>query len=71
MLKALSVLETLKNGLMRKLWLFSKLMTSHTGQETITIHILPNISRSKDNHAIKFGQLIKHSVMNIFLQKSY
>ena len=70
MLKAPSVLETLKNGLMIKLWLFSKLMTSHTGQEIIAIHILPNTSRSKDNQAIKFGQLIKYSAMNIFFQKS-
>ena len=34
------------------------------------IHILPNISRSKDNQAMKFGQLIKYSVRSIFLQKS-
>ena len=26
---------------------------------TITIHILPNISRSKGNHTQKFSQLIK------------
>ena len=35
----------------------------------IKIHILPNISRSKDNQATKFGQLIEYSVSNIFLQK--
>ena len=33
-------------------------MTSQTGQGIITIHILPNIPRSKSNHAMKFGQLI-------------
>ena len=33
-------------------------MASQTGQQTITIHILPDISRSKGNQAMKFGQLI-------------
>ena len=32
-------------------------MTSKTGQQIITIHMLPNISRSKGNQAMKFGQL--------------
>ena len=41
-----------KNGLIRKLWLFSKLMMSQTRQQIITIHILPNISGSKGNQAI-------------------
>ena len=34
-------------------------MTSQLGKQTITIHILPNISRSKDNQTMKVGQLIK------------
>ena len=34
------------------------------------MHILPKISRSKENQAIKLGQLIKYS-RNIFLKKSY
>ena len=38
--------------------------------ETITIHILPNILRSKGNYTMKFGQLIEYNVKNIFLQKS-
>ena len=48
-------------------------MTSQTGQRKITINILPNISRSKDNWIMKFGfgQLIEHSIRNIFLEKSY
>ena len=33
------------------------------------MHISPNISRSKNSQAIKFGQLIKYSVGNNFLQK--
>ena len=32
-------------------------MASQSGQQTIAIHILPNISRSKDNQTMKFGQL--------------
>ena len=35
-----------KNGLIRKLWLISKCMTSQTGQQIIIIHILINITRS-------------------------
>ena len=31
--------------------------------------MLPNISRSKDNPTMKFGQLIEHIKKNIFLQK--
>ena len=44
-------------------------MTLQTGQETITICILPNISRSKGNQVRKFGQSIKYNEINIFLQK--
>ena len=33
-------------------------MTSQTGKQISTIHVLPNISRSKGNQAMKFGQLI-------------
>ena len=44
-------------------------MTSQPGLQTIAIHILPNISQSKGNQAIKFGQLIERSKVNIFLQK--
>ena len=36
----------------------------------ITTHILPNISRSKGIRAMKFGQLIKYNMGNIFSQKS-
>ena len=43
-------------------------MTSQSGQQTIAIHILPKISRSKDNQT-KFGQLIEYSKRNIFLEK--
>ena len=44
-------------------------MTSQTGQQIITVHILPGISRSKDNQAMKFGQSIEYNVREIFIQK--
>ena len=43
-------------------------MTSQTRKQIIAIHILPNISRSKDNQAMKFGQLIEYNMRNIFLE---
>ena len=46
-----------KNGLIRKTRLFSKFMTLQAGEQTITIHILFNISQSKSNQTTKFGQL--------------
>ena len=46
-------------------------MTSQPGYQTIAIHILPNISRSKGNQAMKFGQLIEHNLRSIFVEKSY
>ena len=42
---------------------------SQPGLQTIAIHILFNISRSKDNQTMKFGQLIEYNKKNIFLQK--
>ena len=35
------------------------------------MHILSSISRSKDNHTMKIGQLIQYNMRNIFLKKSY
>ena len=66
----LAFLVTYKNGLMRILRLISKFVTWQTGRQIITIHILLNILRIKDNQAMKFGQLIEHNVRNILLQKS-
>ena len=37
----------------------------------MTIHIMPKISRSKDNQIMKFGQLLEYSMRDIFLEKSY
>ena len=47
-----------------------KVYDAHTGQQIITIHILPNISKYRDNQGMKFGPLIEYNVKNIFLQKS-
>ena len=44
-------------------------MTSQSGLQTIAIHIMPNISQSKGNQAMKFGQVIEYNKINIFLQK--
>ena len=45
-------------------------MTSQPGKQTIAIQILPNISRSKGNQAMKFGQLKECNMRNIFLERS-
>ena len=65
MLRAIFVLDLLpdffimqENGLIGKLRLISKFMTSWAAQQIIAIDILPNISRSKDNQTIKFVQSI-------------
>ena len=36
-------------------------MTSQPGKETIAIHVLPNIARSRSNQTMKFGQLIEYN----------
>ena len=59
-----------KNGLIRKIRLTSKFMASQPDLQTISIQILPNVSPSKGNQNIKFGQLIEYNKGNIFLQKS-
>ena len=44
---------------------------SSAGKEKSKIRTLPNISRSKGNQTMKFGQLLKYDTRNIFLEKSY
>ena len=46
-------------------------MTSLSGKQIIAVHILPNISRSEDNQAMEFCQLIEHNMSNIFFETSY
>ena len=43
---------------------------SLTGQQTITIHILPKYYMKKSNQTVKFGQLVEYNKRNIVLQKS-
>ena len=43
-------------------------MTSQPGNETIAMHRLPNISKSKGNQTMKFGQLIEYNTRNISLK---
>ena len=40
-------------------------MTSQLGEQLFAIHILPNVSRSKGNQTMKFGQLIEHKTKKI------
>ena len=43
-------------------------MTSQTGKQIITIHILSNMLRSKDNQTMNFFQLIKCNREIIYLK---
>ena len=45
-------------------------MKSQPEKQTIGIHILANISRSKGNQTMKLCQLIEYNMINIFLKKS-
>ena len=44
-------------------------MKSQPGLQAIAVHILPNISQSKGNQTIKFGQLIEYNKGDIFFEK--
>ena len=46
-------------------------MTSQPGSPTIAIHILPNISQSKSNQTMKYGQLIEYITREIFFFKNF
>ena len=43
-------------------------MTTQPAQKAILIHILPNISRSKDNQTVKLGQLTECNMKNILIE---
>ena len=60
-----------KKGMIKKISLISQFMTSQPRKQAIAIHILPSISRSKGNKAMKFGQLIEYNMTNNFLERSY
>ena len=42
-------------------------MTLQTEEQTIAVHILPDISKSKGNQTMKLGQLIKYDMRKFFL----
>ena len=48
-----------KNGMIRKIRLISKFMTSQPGWQTIKMHVVPNIPRNKSNQTVEIGQLIE------------
>ena len=50
-----------------RLMLISQFMTPQPGKQIITIYILANISRNRDDQTLKFAQLIKYNVRNMFL----
>ena len=54
----------------KKSLLISKFMKSQPGKKTVVIHVLSNISRSKGDQTMKFGQLIEYNTRNVFLNKS-
>ena len=43
-------------------------MTSQPALQIIATQILPNISQSKDNQTMKFGQLIEYDNRNIIVK---
>ena len=55
--------------MMRKRQLFLNLITSQTGIQIITIHVLSSISRSNGNKTIEFGQLIDYNIKNLLHEK--
>ena len=57
------------NSLVGEIILILKFMMTQPRKQTIAIHILPNIARSKSNETIKFGQLIQYDMRNTFLEK--
>ena len=46
-------------------------MASQPWKQTIAIQMLPIMSRTEGNQAIKFGQLRENNMSNIFLEKAY
>ena len=54
-----------KNGMIRKIRLISKFMTSQPGWQTITMHVVPNIPRNKSSQTVEIGQLIEYNMRNI------
>ena len=60
-----------RNGLIRKIRLISKFITPQLRKQTIAIHILLSLSRSKGNQNKKSEHLVEYNMRNSFLEKSY
>ena len=62
-----------KTNFIKMIRLIPKFMTSQHGKQTIkiTIHILPNISRSECNQSLKFDKLIEVNKRNIFSKTNH
>ena len=58
----------LKPFFVRNIRLILKCMVLQPHEQTITIHIVPNISRGKGNQTMAFGRVIEYSERNIFLK---
>ena len=56
--------------MIRKIRLILKFTTQQPGERRFAINLLSNISRSKGNLTMKFGQLTEYTMKNIFLEKS-
>ena len=65
----LDFLVMCKNSLIGKIRLISNFVTSLPGKQTIALHTLSNIPRSKCSQAMKLGQVIEYVMRNIFLEK--
>ena len=59
-----------KNDWIRRVRLILKAIVSQPDLQKFSIHILPNISRSKFNQKMKFGHGIEYNQRNIFLQET-
>ena len=46
-------------------------MMSQPGKQAIAIHILPNISRSRGNQTMEFGQLIECNTRNNVVERLF
>ena len=56
-----------KNDLIRKIRLILKFVTSQPLETNNCNNMSQNISKSKDNQTMKFGQLIEYNIRKIFL----
>ena len=62
-----------KNDLIRNIWLITKFMTSQSGQQIITMHILPNITHeskeTRQSNLVSQQNITKEHFPSIIMQK--